>query len=57
MKLPDKNSLYRNKEDGQLWEIWSGEDFSSDILLYNTETGEDGSWPKETFWKYFEKLD
>lgn len=56
MKMPHKNKLYQNKEDFSIWEVWEGEDFSdNNVLMYEKETGEDGTWSLENFWKYFEE--
>lgn len=56
MKLPHKSKLYQCKEDFSIWEVWAGEDFSDNsVLMYEKETGEDGTWSLENFWEYFEE--
>ncbi len=53
-KLPDKNAEYRRIGSSEIWTIWDGEDFSDgSVLLYNKETGEDGSWKLDVFWMHF----
>ena len=57
MKLPHKSKLYQYKKDFSIWEVWEGEDFSDNsVLMYEKETGEDGTWSLENFWEYFEEV-
>lgn len=58
MKLPNKSKLYQHKEDFSIWEVWEGDDFSDNyVLMYEKETGEDGKFTLENFWKTFEEID
>ena len=56
MKNPDKNARYvlNVGGNGTLWEIWELEDFSDgQVLLYETESGEDYTISLEKFHQYF----
>lgn len=57
MKLPHKSKSYQYTKDFSIWEVWEGEEFSdNNVLMYEKETGEDGTWSLENFWKYFEEV-
>ena len=58
MKLPSKDRIYVNKEDGSFWTIWDGQDLSDteDILLYNKETGEDATYSLVALNNYFTEI-
>lgn len=57
MKLPIKSEVYLYKGDNTLWQVWEGEDFSTDsVLMYEKESGEDGVFDLGDFWKYFREV-